>query len=138
MATGLSRVVLIDDDPATNYLHSRVIGDLHPDTEIVVFEDAEEALNAFASGSLRAELVFLDINMPGMDGWQFLEGYRALAPHLRTAVVVAMLTTSDNPDDQERAESTGMVSQYCRKPLTKDVYLAVLDRISGGAVSEMR
>ena len=64
------------------------------------------------------DLMFLDVNMPAMDGWQFLEAYEKLTEAQRSRLVVVMLTTSINPDDEEKAKSNPLVDGFENKPLT--------------------
>ena len=73
------------------------------------------------------DLIFLDINMPGMNGWEFLEEYNKLDKEIQSRVMVIMLTTSDNPDDSMRAKTWGFVSDYITKPLTKERLKDIID-----------
>lgn len=75
---------------------------------------------------LQPELIFLDINMPGMDGWEFIEHYKLLDNSLQKAMIVVMLTTSDNPDDIARARTQGILSDFKTKPLTKEMLSDVI------------
>jgi CheY-like chemotaxis protein len=74
------------------------------------------------------ELIFLDINMPGMNGWEFLEHYKQLPEGLQNAMIVVMLTTSENPDDKARAATQGMLADFKSKPLTKEMLEEVINK----------
>lgn len=63
-------------------------------------------------------LTLLDINMPVMDGWEFLEAYHALEDNQKGKIIIIMLTTSLNPDDKIRAEEISEVSGFKSKPLS--------------------
>ncbi len=64
-------------------------------------------------------LIFLDVNMPAMDGWEFLEKYHELPEDQRGNVVVFMLTTSLDPNDKQKSDQLGAAG-FIRKPLTAE------------------
>jgi len=121
-----SCVMLIDDNEADNFLHEVAIREADCADDIVVFDMAEEALESLEKGAVSPEVVFLDLNMPGMDGWEFLEVYRRLPKDRRKAVVIMMLTASSNPKDRERAVEQYEVTGFSNKPLTKDMCLEIM------------
>ncbi|MCF8253218.1 MAG: response regulator [Bacteroidia bacterium] len=105
------KVLLIDDDPINNYVNKRLITRLFSVVEIVEFLDAVSALEYLKENT--PEIIFLDINMPEMDGWQFLENYRTYTN--RTKVVI--LTSSIDPSDRLRSEQFDFVEGFFVKPL---------------------
>lgn len=116
----IKRILLIDDDQAINFLNKIVIQRKNCAQEILEYQEAQAALDLLkedpqTNGS--ADLIFLDINMPRMNGWQFLEEYRALPKPGREPIVV-MLTSSINPEDQERAAAIREVTEFRSKPLS--------------------
>ncbi len=117
----LETVVLIDDDEGTNFYHQIVISEASFAKNILTFEEADEAL-AYFKGKQEdfPELVFLDINMPGKDGWDFLDSYRRIEVSKSSSPVIIILSTSLNPDDKKRSETYPEVSGFRSKPLTKD------------------
>ncbi len=74
------------------------------------------------------DLILLDLNMPLMNGWEFLEAYSQLPGELRKSVVVVMLTTSLRPEDQSRAETLGLLRGLIHKPLTQEAVKDILHR----------
>jgi CheY-like chemotaxis protein len=70
-------------------------------------------------GSPRPDLIFLDINMPAMDGWEFLAEYQTLPAEKKADTVLIMLTTSLNPDDEKRTLEIPEVSGFENKPLNQ-------------------
>ncbi len=126
----LERIVLIDDDESTNFLHERLIIRKACTQDIAIFQSAEKALDYLhVKQPVEADspvLIFLDINMPRMDGWDFLERYRSSKDIARPNHVVIMLTTSLNPDDRTRAGTYKEVAGFYSKPLTPEILDEVL------------
>lgn len=121
----LDCILLVDDDEATNFLNTRVIKKVDPEVDIQVAYNGKEALEylkGFAPGEACRvpNLIFLDINMPGMDGWEFLEEYKKLPDEQTKKIRILMLTTSMNPDEEKRAINIPEVKGFINKPLTPE------------------
>ncbi|MEM1095168.1 MAG: response regulator [Bacteroidota bacterium] len=128
----LDSVLLIDDNEADNFLHTLVIEEAGVTKSIRAVQSGQAALDylttAGESGSYpQPDIIFLDINMPRMNGWEFLERYSALADNQKADVVVVMLTTSLNPDDREAAEQNPTIRRFENKPLTEEALLRILE-----------
>lgn len=115
------RVLLIDDNPPDLVLHRIAFEEAGYPVELASYDKAAEALRDIASATLKPDLILLDINMPGMDGWEFAEAYEQLPEVQRTGTIVMMLTTSLNPDDRRRAERCGVIGRFYSKPLTPEM-----------------
>jgi CheY-like chemotaxis protein len=88
--------------------------------QIRVAQSGQEALDYLQHAGARPDLIFLDINMPAMDGWEFLEKYRSLPPARKADIILIMLTTSLNPDDEKRTLAIPEVAGFENKPLSQD------------------
>jgi CheY-like chemotaxis protein len=90
-------------------------------TEVVAFENPNQALEYLheAQGDMDSWLIFLDINMPEMDGWEFADQYSAF--HVASSNVLVMLTSSIDPRDEERAKKHAVICDYRTKPLTFEI-----------------
>ncbi|AWW30771.1 response regulator [Echinicola strongylocentroti] len=115
-------VLLIDDDEPTNFINEIILKRTGQVESIVAVQSGMAALeylnNVNSDENTRPELIFLDINMPGISGWDFLEEYKKLPHHQKAKNVIVMLTTSLNPDDDEKAKTFQEISEYHSKPLT--------------------
>lgn len=135
MAQKLNCIVLVDDDEPTNFLHKKVIDRYGCTERVVVFQDASEALAFLAEKTegvyAQPDLILLDINMPGMNGWDFMKAYVNLPADQRGNIVVMMLTTSLNPADRQRADAEKDLSGFLSKPLTKELLKGILEKHFG-------
>ncbi len=123
-------VLLIDDNKATNFLHETLIEELDVAEQIAVEYNGRDGLSFlenYTQSGQYPELIFVDIHMPVMDGFDFLEGYQARQYHEKYDSLVIMLTTSTNPRDVQRVESVGFAG-YLPKPLTEEQVTALVDK----------
>ncbi len=135
MKKSLNHVMLIDDNANDNFYHQRIISKSNICKEVIIKQSGNEALHFLKdtskdSRSTPPDLIFLDINMPEMNGWDFLEEYNQLDEHLKGKVIVIMLTTSDNPDDLDKAKSLSPIplKDFKTKPLTKEMLDDIIDK----------
>jgi response regulator of citrate/malate metabolism len=117
--------MLIDDDPDDNFIHERVIRKSNAAEMVIAMKTASSALEYLKSkediNNTHPDLIFLDINMPGMNGWEFLQEYNKLDIQFRSQVIIIMLTTSDNPTDKMKATLANGICAFKTKPLTKEM-----------------
>lgn len=117
----LKLILLVDDDETTNYLNKRLLTRMEIAERIEVVTNGEEALhflmNAAENGNPMPDLMFLDIKMPVMDGFEFLEEYQRLPEELKRSIVVMMLTSSASVQDMERIKQYDTVRRHISKPL---------------------
>ena len=126
----VSTVLLVDDDPTTNFLNKKLLLRLGITDNIRVALNGQEALHEVREHCREQPadcpvLIFLDLNMPVMDGIQFLEAYQQLPAEERRPIVVVMLTSSVNPRDQQRVQALP-IADYLDKPLTQQQLERVL------------
>jgi CheY-like chemotaxis protein len=124
MRMPLNIIMLIDDNSDDNFFHIREIKKLLPDINLITKLSAVEALdylkNASEKNSKLPEMIFLDINMPGMNGWEFLKECEDLDKDVLNIVKIIMLSTYDYLPDLEKAKSTPQVTDFIAKPLKKE------------------
>jgi CheY-like chemotaxis protein len=137
MKRKLRCVLLVDDNESDNFLHKRVIEKSGITNHIAVVYNGKEAIEFLTSKSgfgeaegsyCQPELIFLDINMPVMNAWEFLEAYDKLQEEQKGKIIVIMLTTSFNPNDKIKAETILGQSRFQYKPLSQEMIQDVMRR----------
>jgi len=128
MKKKLGCILLVDDDHEDNFYHKIVIERMEIADQIAVALNGIEALDYLQKENrVIPELIFLDINMPKMNGWEFLDQYKHLDKEKKSRIVIMMLSTSANPADLKRAREIEEVTGYQTKPLTKEMLTEILD-----------
>ena len=128
--------MLIDDDEPTNFLNRLILEEMNCAEHIEIAKSGREAINFLTTNRVGKEnkdlllpdLVFLDINMPAMDGWEFLELFDVFNTHRKKKAIITMLTTSLNPEDEARSTNMEQISGYRRKPLSRQMMEEILDQ----------
>jgi CheY-like chemotaxis protein len=129
----LTSVLLVDDDPTTNFLNKLLLTRMGVAEQVLVAEDGEQALRTLnqtcinSEGSACPQLILLDMNMPVLNGLAFLEAYVQMPLAHQQAIVVVMLTTSLHPLDLARAQQLP-IAGFLNKPLTQEKVTALLTR----------
>ena len=127
MKKKLNCILLVDDNTADNRYHQIILKGMDITERIDVALDGEEALNYLKKeNQTPPDLIILDINMPKVNGWEFLEAYHKLSPELKAKAIVVMLTTSENPEDKKKAEQFSEIRGFNSKPLTEEMVNEIL------------
>lgn len=130
MKKKLDCILLIDDDGPTNFLHEIVIKEADCAKKVVAVRGAQEALDFLSeqksNGAPDVDLIFLDINMPRMTGWDFLEEYVKFNRNGQGRIII-MLTTSLNPYDEQRARKIESITDFVSKPLTVEMLHQIVE-----------
>jgi CheY-like chemotaxis protein len=112
-------IFLVDDDPINNLINKRLLGKVNITENIVEFHEGEEALlKLYDVDPNQSLLIFLDINMPVLNGWEFLEKYQEL--HANRSDKIVILSSSIDYQDRFKAQGYKIVSGFLEKPLTLD------------------
>lgn len=119
--------MLIDDNEIDNFINQKMIEGTNFSEKTFVFTSGKGSLEYFnnigkdtrLAMELMPDILFLDINMPMMDGFQFLDQFNRINEKLENKCKIAILTTSINPEDKNRFLLNKMVVSYLNKPLTE-------------------
>lgn len=111
---GVKSVMIIDDSEMDHFLAKYIIGKYDPRIEILQAYDGQEAIEILKGLSSQPDVIFLDINMPRMNGHAFLEVYSNWEGHSESVI---MLTSSNQEQDKEKSLAYQCVKKYCVKPI---------------------
>jgi CheY-like chemotaxis protein len=122
--------LLVDDDNTANYLNQMLFERLEATQKLLIAHNGREALNLIAEncpGGGCPTLILLDINMPIMDGFEFLEAYKELKFEQKQSIVIIVLTTSLNPLDIQKVQQAN-IAGLLNKPLSKKALQDIIDQ----------
>jgi CheY-like chemotaxis protein len=120
----IKHILLVDDNEIDNYITRQLLTKHNIAEKISTCQSAQDALD-FLSGLTEKsqsfpEIIFLDISMPEMDGFGFLRMYEDYSDSHKSCCNIIMLSSSQNPDDINKAKNNPLVKEYLQKPITKE------------------
>lgn len=129
----LKSILLVDDDEASNFLHSIFVSKLDIDIQVNSAINGQEALdyilNKGAEEIALPCMVMLDLRMPVMDGWEFIQRYEEQVPdHLKEQLMVVLVTVSDNAEDKKRAIDNPHIIDFAQKPLSDNTFKKIINK----------
>lgn len=127
--TRYQKVLLIDDNEIDNFVNQKIVKKTKFTSEVEICDSGQEALKHLQEQAQQPdqlpEIIFLDIMMPVMDGFEFLERYKDLPKAVHSKCRIIMLSSSESFKDLNRANSSPYVSKFLNKPLTEAVLAAI-------------
>ncbi len=123
-------VLLIDDDTIYQFVSCKTLESTGLISKIKVCSNGDEAYKFLEKNMRNTEelpdIILLDVNMPVMNGWQFLDSYKYLKPNLAKEIQVFLVTSSMNDQDREFSKRYDCVQDYIVKPLAKEKISEIL------------
>lgn len=122
----LHKILCVDDDPITLMLYKMVIAKASFTEEIITAKNGQEALDYYdnlkaINQSCCPELIFLDLNMPVMGGWEFLDNFITEKYDKFNKTKVIVLSSTIDPNDIEKSKKYSIVIDFMSKPVTKEM-----------------
>lgn len=129
----MKKVYLIDDDDIFVFLTKKTILKVTANVDVEVFSDGLQAIthlkNIKDQPELLPDVIFLDLNMPVMDGWEFLAEYQELYASFARKNELYIVSSSISPHEMERSKNISSVSEFIIKPLVKEKFLEILENL---------
>ena len=121
-------IFIIDDDPISTIILKKNLELVSIYQEIETFNNGKDALNCLEKEHLKNEkyVIFLDLNMPEMNGWEFLNKVEHLISSQNTTIY--LLTSSINEADMEKAKQFSLIEKYLSKPISKEVLIEIKEK----------
>ncbi len=121
MPVTYKRCLLIDDNYIDNFVTRRILESSNFAEEIAVRQSANEAIGALKDGSVKPDVIFLDLRMPLMNGFEFLSEFEKIEFEGKDNIKIFMLSSSLDPTDVRRSTENKYVVQFIHKPLTHKI-----------------
>jgi CheY-like chemotaxis protein len=119
------RFLMIDDDPLNNFLNRAILGHIDNTIEVESFKDPEEALrymeSSYLSNDITHTIVMLDINLPRMSGWEFVEKFKKEPEDFRSCFDIYIFCSSIDGRDKTRVASNPVFKGFIQKPFEKEL-----------------
>ena len=126
----VNTVCIVDDDQIYQVTSKKMIERINATNNILIFSNGEEAfhflLQTVSDTDALPDIIFLDVNMPYMDGWQFLEAFETIKFRLPKKITIYVISSSVSETDIQRAKKIPAVKDYYIKPISIDQYSEML------------
>lgn len=122
-------VYIIDDDPVYLYMLDRIIKECNFSEHIFSFDNGSPAIEKLSNHNLKTadipDVIFVDLSMPVMNGWEFLEKLKEIGILEKKRIKIVLISSSINPREIEMIKEYPIVTKYTVKPITKSDLKAI-------------
>jgi len=118
MSVRYKTCLLIDDNYIDNFVTSKILESGNYAENIVILQSPEDAIESLRTGIVKPDIIFLDVRMPNMSGFEFLEVYDEIDIENKKDIKIFMLSSSLDPTDIKKALVNKYVTQFISKPVT--------------------
>jgi CheY-like chemotaxis protein len=129
----LTNVFVIDDDKTFVFLTKKIIQSVPYEVKIEEFNDGQQAIDYLkkyaGERDMLPDVIFLDLSMPVMDGWDFIDEYRHLRPVIAKGARLYIVSSSISPHDIERSKNLEVVADFIIKPLAKGKFAEIVESL---------
>lgn len=130
----LTKICIVDDDDIYRFTIERTLESLELATKTMTFSDGEQAINFISDhhneDAELPDIIFLDIDMPVMDGFQFMEEYEKIKSNVAKDMTIYMVSSSMDPVDIDSAKKIASISDYIVKPISSDRLKSILEDLN--------
>ena len=131
--TTINNLLLVDDDELFTFMTKKIIEKTNLANQIRIFENGKLAIDFLDATSEKKELlpevILLDLSMPVLDGWGFLEEYILLKPRLAKKITLYIVSSSVSPKDHQRAKEYSDISDFIIKPMTTEMFIDLIKNL---------
>ncbi len=129
----INTIYLIDDDDIFKFLTCKVIEETQKVGQIKMFQNGQTAIDeiriAIGCKDDLPELILLDLSMPIMDGWNFLDEMRLLKPLINSEIIIYIVSSTISPKDIQKVNSYSEVKDYVIKPITRQKFSDLINSL---------
>lgn len=122
-----NQIWIVDDDKLYRILLTKTIHKVCPNVDIQTYCNGEEAIEALKSNSDLPDIILLDLNMPIMDGWEFMKEYNEIKKGWTKKITIYAVSSSISTADVEKSKTFEDISEYIIKPLKNEKITAILN-----------
>ena len=124
----IERILLVDDSETSNFLHARLISRINPNIVVDIVLNGRKAIDYLKETDTPPDLIILDINMPVMNGFEFMDEYKTMDPSKKAKKLVSMLTASTANIHIKMARELGYSKLFIKKPLSKEKLVDIINK----------
>lgn len=129
----IKKITLIEDDEVIVYLTKKIIKETERIELLNVLGNGKQAIDYFIENknnpALLPDVIFLDISMPIIDGWQFLEEFVLIRHQMQKPVSIYITTSSISQSDLNKAKNIGFISDFIIKPINLENFNAIIEKL---------